>query len=80
MTDPIRRQFEQYALEIEELHQELETAVNVGNFGLARTIATTIKEAEIVRDSLLCCLGAALAGSANRRSPAVRGKRLSPVH
>lgn len=77
MTDSVREQFERYALKIEDLHQELKTAVEVGNFGLARTLAATIKEAETIRDNLLCCLGASLAPM---RRPVPGRNRLTLVH
>ena len=34
-----------------------------GNLALAKTLAATIKEAEAVRDRLLCCLGAVLSAA-----------------
>jgi hypothetical protein len=78
MTDTVREQFERCALKIEDLHQELKAAVEAGNFGLARTIAAPIKEAETIRDNLLCCLGAALKVSPMR--PVPDRNRLTLVH
>jgi hypothetical protein len=63
MTDPVRKQFEEYAIRIEDLREQFGAAVTGGNLALAKTLAATIKEAEAVRDRLLCCLGAVLSAA-----------------
>ena len=57
-------EFQQYALKIDDLHHELQAAEATCNSELARSIGRRIKDAEIVRDRLLCRIGHTLSAAA----------------
>ena len=60
MTDHDWENFEQYALKLDGLHDELQAAEASRNFPLAKTIGCRIKDAESTRDRLLCRIGHSL--------------------